>query len=34
MVEEGRDQLACTSCAWKGQKAEKEPEPELASVGN
>jgi DNA topoisomerase-1 len=34
MVEEGRDQVACTSCTWKGQLADKEPEQELASVGN
>jgi DNA topoisomerase-1 len=34
LVEEGRDLVACASCTWKGQIAEKEPEQELASVGN
>ncbi|MFQ6026914.1 MAG: type I DNA topoisomerase [Dehalococcoidia bacterium] len=32
MVEEGRDQVACTSCAWKGLKSEHEQEP--APVGD
>jgi DNA topoisomerase-1 len=26
MVEDGRDQVSCTSCAWKGPAAEKEQE--------
>ncbi|HZA21506.1 MAG TPA: DNA topoisomerase, partial [Dehalococcoidia bacterium] len=33
LVEEGRDRVACISCTWKGQIAEKELEQELASVG-
>ena len=33
MVEDGRDRVACTSCAWKGPKVEPEQE-ELASVGD
>jgi DNA topoisomerase I len=33
MVEDGRDQVACTACAWKGPAAE-EKERELASVGD
>ena len=32
MVEDGRDRVACTNCAWKGPAAEKEQE--LASVGD
>jgi DNA topoisomerase-1 len=32
MVEDGRDQVSCTSCAWKGPAAEKEQE--LLSVGD
>ena len=26
MVEQGRDQVACTSCAWKGLKSDYEQE--------
>ena len=32
MVEDGRDRVACTSCAWKGPAADNERE--LASVGD
>jgi DNA topoisomerase-1 len=32
MVEDGRDQVSCTSCAWKGPADEKEQE--LLSVGD
>ena len=32
MLEDSRDELACTACAWKGPAAE--PERELASVGD
>jgi DNA topoisomerase-1 len=32
MIESGRDQFSCTSCAWKGPAAEKGQE--LASVGD
>jgi DNA topoisomerase-1 len=32
MVEDGRDRMSCTSCAWRGPSAEKEQE--LLSVGD